>query len=219
MKYFYATYFFAVVAVIGIFGFRGCTSERPPLEVFPDMDRQHKLRPQSASGFYADGRADRPMVPNTVPHLTLEQETYPLTAPDNRFREDTYLATGKLADGSFGKGFPIEVTHAAMLRGQELFNINCAICHGATADGKGVVANERYGFGTIANLHQTRIMQLPEGDIFNTITYGKNTMGPYGAKIRTEDRWKVILYLRALQRAANGTVADVPADKKGELGL
>lgn len=219
MKYFYTIYFFAVVATVSLLGFRGCTSERTPLEVFPDMDRQHKFRPQAESGFFADRRADRPQVPGSVPHITADQEAFPHTAPDNKFREDGYLATGKQQDGSFGAGFPVPVTHEAMARGQELFNIYCAICHGQTGDGKGVVANERYGYATIISLLQSRLATMPEGEIFNTITYGKNTMGPYGAKIRTEDRWKVILYLRALQRAANGTAADVPADKKGELGL
>ena len=81
------------------------------------------------------------------------------------------------------------------------------------------MAQPRYGYPTIASLLQTRIMELPDGDIFNTITHGKNTMGPYGMKIRIEDRWKVVMYVRALQRASSATVEDVPAENKGELGL
>jgi mono/diheme cytochrome c family protein len=60
---------------------------------------------------------------------------------------------------------------------------------------------------------------MAEGVIFNTITNGKNTMASYGDKLTAEDRWAVILYVRALERARQGTAADVPAEHKADLGL
>jgi len=72
---------------------------------------------------------------------------------------------------------------------------------------------------TTASYHDDRIRQMPEGEIFNTITNGKNTMSPYGDKLNPEDLWAVIAYVRALERARQGTVSDVPADHKGDLGL
>jgi hypothetical protein len=41
----------------------------------------------------------------------------------------------------------------------------------------------------------------------------------YADKIEPADRWAVIAYVRALQRAHTGTVADVPSAHKSELGL
>jgi len=189
------------------------------MEVFPDMDRQMRFSEQGSSGFFSDGRMDRPIVPGTVPYVTDEQETWTHLIPDNQFREDGYLATGKLEDGSFGDGIPVEVSFDAMKSGQDEYTIYCSMCHGASGNGKGVVAHEDYGFNTIASLLQTRLMELPDGEIFDTITNGKNTMGPYGARIRVEDRWKVVMYVRALQRAASATVEDVPAENRGDLGL
>ena len=219
MRQFFIIYFFLVALALTLFGFRGCKSTKPPLEVFPDMDRQARFHEQGATGFFKDGRMDRLPVAGTVPFITEDQAEYVHLSPDNRFREDGYLATGKLADGTFGDGIPVEVSYEVMEMGREIYSIYCAICHGDSGNGKGVIAQERYGYPTIANLLQTRIVDLPDGDIFNTITNGKNTTGPYGAKIRVEDRWKVILYVRALQRAGSGSVGDVPADKKEELGL
>lgn len=219
MRQFFIIYGFLLLLLVTVLGFRGCKSTRTPLEIFPDMDRQMKFLEQSRTEFFPDNRTDRPPVAGTVPFISAEQETYAHLAPDNRFREDDYLATGRNADGSFGDGLPVEVSYAAMETGRELYGIYCAICHGASGNGKGVVAQERYGYPTIASLLQTRIMELPDGDIFNTITHGKNTMGAYGYKIRTEDRWKVVLYVRALQRAASATVEDVPPERRGELGL
>lgn len=219
MRQFFIIYFFLVALTVTVLGFRGCQSTNPPLEIFPDMDRQMRFSEQGKSGFFDDGRMDRQPVPGTVPTVTEEHEAFPHLSPDNRFRENDYLATGKLADGSFGDGLPVEVSYQHMQAGQELYNIYCAICHGESGNGKGVVAQERYAYPTIASLLQTRLMELPDGDIYNTIVNGKNTMGPYGAKIRVEDRWKVVMYVRALQRAASATIEDVPVENRGELGL
>lgn len=220
MRQFFIIYFFLVALVLVVFGVRGCNSNKPPLEVFPDMDRQSKFHSQSKSDFFPDGRMDREPISGRVPHITGKQETYEHLKPAERFRENPYLATGK-AEGeeAFGDGIPVEISQKNMRRGQELYNIYCAICHGESGDGEGVIKAERYGFATIASLLQNRIMELPDGDIFNTITNGKNTMGSYGSKIRPEDRWKVIMYVRALQRAANATVEDVPSEHRGDLGL
>jgi len=219
LRQFFIIYAFLLVLLVTALGFRGCKSKRTPLELFPDMDRQAKLLEQSPSAFFADGRADRPHVPGTVPTTTEMEATYAHLAPPPAFIEDGYFATGKLEDGSFGDGFPIDVTYDAFDDGQALFNRFCAICHGRTGDGNGVLKNPRYGYGTIASLQQQRIMDLPDGEIFNTITWGKNTMGSYGAKLRPAERWKVVLYVRGLQRAASGSVEDVPTQHRGDLGL
>lgn len=219
LRKFFIIYFFLLVLLVSALGLRGCKSSRTPLEVFPDMDRQNRTHEQGTSAFFADGRADRPKVPGTVPTTSSLEAAYSHLAPPDAFEENTYFGTGKLNDGSFGSGFPIDVNFDAFDRGEELFNRFCLICHGRTGDGEGVMKNPRYGYGTIASLLQQRIIDLPEGDIFNTITWGKNTMSPYGAKLRPEERWEVILYIRGLQRAASGSIDDVPAQHRGELGL
>ena len=50
---------------------------------------------------------------------------------------------------------------------------------------------------------------MPDGEIFNTITHGKNTMMAYGPQIPVEDRWAIIAYLRALQLSQLGSVDDL----------
>ena len=203
MRQFFIIYFFLLAMVLTVFGLRGCTSTKPPLEIFPDMDRQAKFHEQGETPFFADGRMDR----------------QPVAGADNRFREDDYLVTGRINAETFGDGIPIQISWENMNDGKDIYQVYCTMCHGDSGNGQGVIANPRYGYTTIASLLQTRIMELPDGDIYNTIANGKNTMGPYGSKIRIEDRWKVVMYVRALQRAANSTIEDVPADKRGELGL
>src|SRR5438045_4763180 len=54
-------------AIVAGFGFRGQTSTGSPIEVFPDMVRQMKVRAQAPLAFFADGRGSRPPVAGTVP--------------------------------------------------------------------------------------------------------------------------------------------------------
>lgn len=205
------------VAVVSILGFRGCKSEKPPLEIFPDMDRQPRYKPQAENEFFPDGRNDRPVVPGTVPFLTDNQQRYPFTAPKDIFTEDEYLSTGKLEDGSFGRGIPIPVTYQLMQRGQERYNIYCTSCHGMTGDSNGIT--KKYGMVGVPSYHQDLYREMPEGQIYHTIRYGKNTMGAYGSKLSIEDRWAVVAYVRALQRAAYATLEDVPREERDALEM
>jgi mono/diheme cytochrome c family protein len=115
----------------------------------------------------------------------------------------------------WGTGVPIEVTPALMERGRQRFNITCAMCHGATAAGNGIT--KQYGLTTVVTLQDERIRKMADGEIFNTITHGKNTMMAYGPNITVADRWAIIAYLRALQRSQNAGIADVPEQYRAEL--
>ncbi len=68
-----------------------------------------------------------------------------------------------------------------------------------------------------ANLTDDRVVEMADGDIFNVITNGRRTMPPYKYQIVTADRWAIIAYVRVLERAAHGTVDDVPADQRADL--
>jgi mono/diheme cytochrome c family protein len=65
--------------------------------------------------------------------------------------------------------------------------------------------------------HEDRFRTMPEGEIFNTISNGKNTMLGYADKLSPDDRWAVVAYVRALQRAAHATIDDVPLEQRGGL--
>ncbi len=200
MRNVYLVTLFVVVLAVSVLGFRGQTFTTPPWDVFPEwafpgMKHQPKLRPQAESAFFADGRADRMPVEHTVMRGMLQ--------------EDDFLNRGKKADGSFAHGFPVKVDDALLRRGQDRYTIYCAPCHGAVGDGNGIT--KKYGMGATPSYHDDRIRKMPEGEIFNTITNGSpnKNMQPYADKLLPEDRWAVVAYVRALQRAQTGTLNDV----------
>ncbi len=205
MRIFLAIYLFVVVATLSILGFRGSTSTKPPLEVFPDMDRQARYKPQAENEFFADGRNDRLSPAGTVARGNYfnQQEVFSEDFEDTRLGDTTFLE-GKNEDGSFVEKLPIEVTYELIEQGKEKYDIFCAVCHGAAGDGNGVTKP----YGVLAtNYHDDRLRNEADGYIFDVITNGKGLMLPLNDRITPEERWAIVLYVRALQKSQN-TVAE-----------
>jgi mono/diheme cytochrome c family protein len=225
LRGFFLLFLLAGIALVAILGFRGQRSADPPFEVFPDMVRQVKVRAQAPLGFFADGRGPRLPVAGTVP-IGYEMPTLANTASGAPSGEaishqrigfsvgTDYYNTGKMGQ-NWGTGIPVAVTPELMQRGHDRFNITCAMCHGATAAGNGIT--KTYGLATVVTLQDDRIRKMADGEIFNTITNGKNTMLAYGPNIMVADRWAIISYLRALQRSQGATLNDVPEEHRAEM--
>ena len=209
MRYAYYTLAFVVVLLLSVMGFRGMKSSQPPIELFPDMDHQAKYKPQAESKFFADGRADRAIPAGTVPHGRT------VDADPDFLRADDFHYAGKNVDGSFARGFPVEVTDGLLKRGKDRYAIYCYPCHGALGDGNGITKS--YGMVATPTYHDDRLRAMAEGEIFNTITHGKNTMFSYADKLSPDDLWAVVAYVRALLRAHNGRIDDVPLEQRGGL--
>lgn len=216
MRYFFLAYLLAIVFVIGIAGFRGDRFTQPPLEIFPDMDHQAKVKPQSVNAFFADGSGARLPVPGTVPMgLSIPEATAAsgAVAGYGFSHGSDYYHSGRLGD-FWGDGFPEQVTiDEGFLRlGQERYNIHCAVCHGAAGDGKGVAGN--YGVVNIANFHDAKFTDPNDpayrsnGRIFNTITNGQGTMGAYGPNIPVHERWAIVAWVRTLALSRKAPLSD-----------
>ncbi len=207
------------IAALAVLGFRGEKTTNEPWEIFPDMVRQMKVRAQSPLNFFADGRGPRMPVNGTVPIGYEMPKPQPIGAPESHFSAGfsvgtDYINTGKMGN-NWGTGIPVPVTPQLLQRGRERFSITCAMCHGATAAGNGITKS--HGLATVVTLQDDRIRKMADGEIFNTITNGKNTMMAYGPNIMVTDRWAIIAYLRALQRSQSAAIVDVPPEHRADL--
>ena len=215
-----------ILAVIGICfaGFRGEKMGHTPVEWFNDMAHQPKYEPQHRSDFFNDSRAARLPIPGTVPIGFNLPGRYFQTEGNNLVdgmggfaNQPDYYNTGRIGD-TYGDGIPDQLASRGaglVTRGQQRYNIYCTVCHGAAGQGNGVVKS--FGLVTIRPLVDDLLRAQPDGQIFNTITHGKNTMGAYGPVIAVEDRWAIVSYVRALQTATGAKLADLPEAEQKKL--
>ena len=218
MRYFITGFVVIVCLVISTAGFRGAFTRNSPIEVFPDMDRQARVRPQAPNLFEevfgaGDGRGSRlPVAGRVVRGAPIDD------SPVNTGRKegaDEWIEVN-----------PLEVNEKTLKRGQERYTIFCAVCHGQAGDGGGIVT--QYSLIT-ADLHQHRLVQAQDGYLFDVISNGFNAttnavgiaytrMPAYKSKISAEDRWAIIGYVRALQYSQLGKLNEVTdLDKRAEL--
>jgi mono/diheme cytochrome c family protein len=212
MRYFFLLFFLTCFAVVAICGFRGSHSRRPQIELFADMVRQNKVRPQTPSEFFPDQYASRLIPVGTVPRggpYVINGEAHQIDGKPVYPYEDSPVNTGRIVGTTnWTPVNPLPITRQLLERGQQRYQINCSPCHGPDGDGKGITS--KYGMVAMANFHDRKFVDMCDGEMFNSITSGKNLMPAYGANVTVEDRWAVIAYLRVLQRSQLATAEDVP---------
>ncbi len=113
-------------------------------------------------------------------------------------------------------------------KGQNLYEIYCASCHGKKGDGNGKLYNEGSGPypAAPANYLKDEFVQASEGLYYHAIMHGKGVMLSHADKLSHDERWMVIHYIRSLQAknqkkeydlaAANGQKEVVEEEKKDE---
>jgi mono/diheme cytochrome c family protein len=204
-----------VVVVVGtwiplalIFRARGTTSRQTRVHFFMDMDKQAKFGTQSAHPWFEDGRAMRMPIEGTLAR--------------GHLRHDAHFFDGFTTDAASGAiqfvtTFPpqVNVDETLVERGQQRYGIYCAVCHGATGAGDGIV-NQRAielkepKWVPATNLMTLEIRDRADGQLYQAIRDGVRNMPSYGAQIDPRDRWAIVAYLRHLQRTSPVAAPPVP---------
>jgi Cytochrome C oxidase, cbb3-type, subunit III len=178
-------------ALVSGFGCRGETSDEPPIVPLRNMFDQDRYNAQAYSNFFADHRTMRMPVDGTVPR---ERELDPAVGEGRLFDDSGYVLEipKPVVDGFGGMGTLLD-------RGEERFNIYCRPCHDGTGGGQGTVIKRSGWQPAPPTFHQDRIREMPDGQLFATISHGVRIMPSYGARIPVRDRWAIVGYVRALQ--------------------
>lgn len=203
----------AAVAALVPFAFiakaRATKTSTPRIHVVGDMDWQAKFQAQQPNPFFADGRAMRAPEPGTVALGELD--------------DDEHLHKGKQG-GAYARLFPaqIELSEKTMERGRERFEIFCAPCHGLSGNGDGMVAQRAASLaeGTWippTAIGQEYLRQQPVGQLYESIANGVRNMPAYGPQLTVEDRWAIVMYVRALQKSKGASPADLTDAERAAL--
>jgi cytochrome c553 len=165
-----------------------------------DMFHQPRGKPLGESDFFPDGAASRPIPPHTVARGFLEE--------DDAFYKGM-IGTNLITE------FPFPVTRQSLERGRERFDIYCAVCHGRTGEGNGMISQR--GFPVPPSYHIDRLREAPVGHFYDVMTRGYGVMYSYASRVEPADRWAIAAYIRALQLSHHAALADVPADERAKL--
>jgi len=180
----------AVTAVVSYFTLNWILYDVVP---FDWMWKQERINAQSKSDFFADKSGSRMPVNGTVARGFLPYEYKGL--PDSSVR---LLAN------------PIAVSKESLQRGQERYNIYCSPCHGYFGEGDGRM---RGLFPKPPSLHNQKVLNWTDGNIYHVITNGQNVMPSYAEQVSVDDRWAIVNYIRALQRSKNASDEDMTKAK------
>jgi hypothetical protein len=170
----------------------GCNRERnnPGWDYFPDMFYSTAYETFTKNPNFEDGMTMRVPVPGTVPR---DFAPFKYTNdPESRIKAGIELAN------------PFLQTTDELVRGKEVYTIFCIGCHGIKGEGDGLLFTSGLYPLKPLSLSGNAATKLKDGEIFHTITLGIRSMGAHGSQIRPDDRWKLALYIRKLQKGASG---------------
>jgi mono/diheme cytochrome c family protein len=101
-----------------------------------------------------------------------------------------------------------------MKEAERLYLVNCGVCHGSKLDGNGPLWKDGSGPFTSAPKN-LMTLDIPDGQMFYSVTYGKNMMGSYASQITDKQRWMVIHYIKAQQAAKSASAKPAAGDSTG----
>jgi mono/diheme cytochrome c family protein len=210
------TYFSLVVLVLVLVS---CTSDpnSPGLEYMPDMYRSPAIEAyvdygQDPYNFDEELAQEQRMTPSarqpvagTIPYAGMSEEEMALSMPYpyENTTEDYDRAGAELKS-------PLEATDEHFKKGEELYQKMCSHCHGKTGVGDGAISTN----GKILGIPSfaEKLKDLPEGNMFHTLTYGKGLMGSHASQLDQKERWQVIQFVQSLQSAGASEDEDAEGD-------
>jgi mono/diheme cytochrome c family protein len=154
-----------------------------------------------------------------VPGTVKRGELAPFALPADKAGDSTnYVLSKQLVN-------PLPaLTEAQTKEAERLYLVNCGICHGTALDGNGPLYNGGKGpfAAQPANLATNPLyVNMPIGQMFYSVTYGKGQMGSYASQLSSTQRWAIVQYVKNQQggnkapaagAAATDTAAPAGAD-------
>lgn len=190
--------FFFLLAAGGFAILQGCGDKRNPGKTYmPDMQYFRSYQAYTANNLKKD-HAD--YIPYPVEGTIRRGDLYPYTLPND--------STGYRLSAQVKNPLP-PMTDAQVKEAGRLYNVYCGICHGEKMDAQGPLSAGGK-VPAVANLTLKQYVDMPEGTMFHSITYGKGNMGSYASQLTREERWMVVDYVKKLQLGEASASAPAP---------
>jgi len=179
-----------------------------------DMAEQPKFRTYEPATMFIDGSEARPLVAGVVSRSPIHTPGSPYSY---QWEPGPVGATDSAPETS---SIPLLVDATLIERGQERFNIYCAVCHGRLGDGNGMIVQR--GFIRPPSFHNDRLSdpkQTTDAHFYNVISNGRGAMFSYAERVAPNDRWAIAAYVRTLQASVKQAVKDGSISKEEYVAL
>ncbi len=194
-----------MVIAAGLFTI-GCSSKRDPGKIYmPDMAYS-----RAYEAYAENDLADKNInyIPSTIQGTIRRGDLFPYTLPND---SNGYKMSANVLN-------PVPALNTAdMAEAGRLYNIYCGICHGAKLDAQGPLGTGGK-IPAIANLTLQQYVDMPEGTMFHSVTYGKGNMGSYASQLSRKQRWEVVHYVKAMQTGAITPMEPAATDSTSAQG-
>lgn len=175
-----------------------CERKEPNIELIQDMMESPAIKAQDYDLEKPDQRAN--LLP---PEGTVPRGFQPYTLTDSIDAERVMVN-------------PVVGRNELLPRGQKMYQVYCAVCHGPTGQGDGPIIEK--WIAPIPSLMSKKIRDWKDGGIYHMIAAGRGLMGSYASQITSvEDRWLLVNYIRHMQK--NQPVYETPLTKPAPAGL
>jgi len=179
-----------IVLMIGVSGATYFTLNKLMFMVpFNWMREQEKNIPQEQSTFFEDEFAMRQPVVGTIARGNMPY----------KFDGKPEVAGEELVN-------PLPISKMNLELGKTKYDIYCSPCHGYFGEGDSRLNGQ---FPNPPTLHSAKAREWSDGRIYSILMEGQNIMPSYAYQLDRNERWAVILYMRALQRSLNAKESDL----------
>lgn len=197
----------------------GCSADNdsPGLEYMPDMYRSSAIEPYVDYGFVAEKYdMDKKMTASamtppfgSVPYYGTDSACVSIMLPYFRKPNISFKTTHGLTNVEFttvdeyalaaSDKNPLALTEdnseSIFKSGKELFNANCAHCHGEKGQADGPMMKS----GAYSGAADLTALTIGDGQMFYSIYYGKGMMGAHGPTLNKKEIWTLVHYINKLQ--------------------
>ena len=198
-------FYIILLSVCGMTAFVACSDEikRHPNDVYmPDMAYSRAYETYSDHSFLADSGINYTNLPVAGTIARGEEVPFHVTK-DKQGDTANYVAAKQVKS-------PVDsMSKDDLVEAERLYLINCGICHGPKLDGNGPLykgGDGPYPAKPATLVGDAKYEAMPAGQMFYSVTYGKNLMGSYASQLNRKQRWQVIAYIKQKQ-AENKAVA------------
>ena len=177
----------SLATLVTLLVFSGCSREdrnHPGYNYLNDMTPSQAFEYYSSNPNFADGITAQPPVAGTIPRGMIP---YPFPRTEAGQKQ----AGIELVN-------PLPVSKENLEVAKELFELNCAMCHGNGGKGDGRFVTSGKFTTDVTSLVDEFVQSKPDGEIFHVITMGSVSgfMGSHSAQIKPDDRWKIVGYIK-----------------------